>query len=185
MRQRNANFCSGGLVPCDTPDCFLNFGCKLLLTGALSARKLTYTKVQNITRFHSRLYYVHSARGNAKNETTGVPARITTGRGTEGPENGTYRQKQRLQIVEYVCMCCSHVQWVSATVMWSSNTKSSRRTQRLLRLLQVSKTLELSTLTVIVNKSSAVAEMGDRGHNRHAPKRVGCCAPFADSCDRV
>ena len=31
------------------------------------------------------------------------------------------------------------------------------------------------------NKSSAVAEMGDRGHNRHGPKRGagGCCAPFA------
>ena len=28
-------------------------------------------------------------------------------------------------------------------------------------------------------KSSAVAEMGDRGHNRHGPKRGGCCAPFA------
>jgi len=30
-----------------------------------------------------------------------------------------------------------------------------------------------------MNKSSAVAEMGDRGHNRHGPKRGGgCCAPF-------
>ena len=29
------------------------------------------------------------------------------------------------------------------------------------------------------SKSSAVAEMGDRGHNRHGPKRAGCCAPFA------
>jgi len=29
------------------------------------------------------------------------------------------------------------------------------------------------------NKSSAVAEMGDRGHNRHGPKRGGCYAPFA------
>jgi len=30
------------------------------------------------------------------------------------------------------------------------------------------------------NKSSAVAEMGDRGHNRHGPKKRGrCCAPFA------
>jgi len=31
------------------------------------------------------------------------------------------------------------------------------------------------------NKSSAVAEMGDHGHNGHGPKRVGggCCAPFA------
>jgi len=29
-------------------------------------------------------------------------------------------------------------------------------------------------------KSSAVAEMGDRDHNRHGPKRGGgCCAPFA------
>jgi len=31
-----------------------------------------------------------------------------------------------------------------------------------------------------VNKSSAVAEMGDRRHNTHGPKRGGsCCAPFA------
>jgi len=29
------------------------------------------------------------------------------------------------------------------------------------------------------DKSSAVAEMGDRGHNRHGPKREGGCAPFA------
>jgi len=28
-------------------------------------------------------------------------------------------------------------------------------------------------------KSSAVAEMGGRGHNRHGPKRGSCCAPFA------
>jgi len=27
-------------------------------------------------------------------------------------------------------------------------------------------------------KSSAVAEMVDRGHSRHGPKRGGCCAPF-------
>jgi len=32
------------------------------------------------------------------------------------------------------------------------------------------------------NKSSAVAEMGDRGHNRHGPKRGwGCYAPFAEA----
>ena len=29
------------------------------------------------------------------------------------------------------------------------------------------------------DKSSAAAEMGDRGHNRHGPKRGGCYAPFA------
>jgi len=27
-------------------------------------------------------------------------------------------------------------------------------------------------------KSSAVAEMGDRGHNRHGPKRGGLLCPF-------
>ena len=32
------------------------------------------------------------------------------------------------------------------------------------------------------NKSSAVAEIGDRGHNRHGPKKGGgaACAPFAE-----
>jgi len=30
-------------------------------------------------------------------------------------------------------------------------------------------------------KSSAVAEMGNRGHNRHGPKRGGCCAPSRSS----
>jgi len=34
-----------------------------------------------------------------------------------------------------------------------------------------------------IHKSSAVAEMGERGHNRHGPKRrrglLRCCAPFA------
>jgi len=35
----------------------------------------------------------------------------------------------------------------------------------------------------LLNKSSAVAEKGDRGHNRHGPKgggERGCCAPFAE-----
>ena len=34
----------------------------------------------------------------------------------------------------------------------------------------------------INNKSSAVAQMGDRGHNRHGLKGEGggCCAPFAE-----
>ena len=32
---------------------------------------------------------------------------------------------------------------------------------------------------ITLYKSSAVAEMGDRGHNRHGPERGGgCCAPF-------
>jgi len=35
------------------------------------------------------------------------------------------------------------------------------------------------------NKSSAVAEMGDRGHNRDGPKRGGCCAPFEEHWEPV
>jgi len=38
------------------------------------------------------LYYVHRARGNTKNGTVGVPVMITTGRGTEKPENRTSRK---------------------------------------------------------------------------------------------
>jgi len=33
----------------------------------------------------------------------------------------------------------------------------------------------------ICHMSSAVAEMGYRGHNRHGPKRGGCSAHFAGS----
>jgi len=29
-----------------------------------------------------------------------------------------------------------------------------------------------------MNKSSVVADMGDRGHNRHGPKRGGLLCPF-------
>ena len=36
---------------------------------------------------------MHPARGNTKNGTAGVPARIRTGRGTEGRESGTSRLK--------------------------------------------------------------------------------------------
>jgi len=35
------------------------------------------------------------------------------------------------------------------------------------------------------NKSSAVAEMGDRGHNRHVSKRRGYFAPFAERWEPV
>jgi len=45
---------------------FRTFGCKFLLSGALSARKLTPVKVQNTTHFHSRLDYVHPVRGNSQ-----------------------------------------------------------------------------------------------------------------------
>ena len=35
-------------------------------------------------------------------------------------------------------------------------------------------------------KSSAVAETGNRGHNRHWPNTGGsCCAPFAENWDPV
>jgi len=33
-------------------------------------------------------------------------------------------------------------------------------------------------LILYLNKSSAVAEMGDRGHNRHGPKRGAAAVPL-------
>jgi len=37
------------------------------------------------------------------------------------------------------------------------------------------------TITIIDNKSSAVAEIGDHGHNRHGPKRGGGVVPLSRS----
>jgi len=42
-----------------------------------------------------------------------------------------------------------------------------------------------STRLASTYKSSAVAEMGDRGHNRHGPKRGGLLCPFRGSWDSV
>jgi len=40
--------------------------------------------------------------------------------------------------------------------------------------------------SAVFNKSTAVAETGDGGHNRHGPKRGGGCrVPFAESWNRV
>ena len=36
-----------------------------------------------------------------------------------------------------------------------------------------------------MDQSSAVAEMGDRSHNRYGPKRGGCCAPYAIRYDTM
>jgi len=38
---------------------------------------------------------------------------------------------------------------------------------------------------LIFEQESAVAEMGNRGHNRHGPKRGGCCAPIAERWEPV
>jgi len=43
----------------------------------------------------------------------------------------------------------------------------------------------LTELCCKITKSSAVAQMGDRGHDRHGPKGGGCCAPFAERLDPV
>jgi len=73
-----------------------------------------------------------------------------------------------------------------------------RRTRLVLSICLILKMLLSLTATIqhhgeystvcqfdFVNKSSAVAEMGDRGHNRHGPKRGGCCAPFAERWEPV
>jgi len=45
--------------------------------------------------------------------------------------------------------------------------------------------LELSNRSALILELSAVAEMGDHGHNRHGPKRGGCCAPFPERWEPV
>jgi len=45
-------------------------------------------------------------------------------------------------------------------------------------LNQLTETAILHNAILTTNKSSALAEMGDRGHNKHGPKREGGCAPF-------
>jgi len=37
----------------------------------------------------------------------------------------------------------------------------------------------IAEISYYLNKNSAVAEIGGRGHNRHGPKKGGCYAPFA------
>ena len=39
--------------------------------------------------------------------------------------------------------------------------------------------VNLWSLLKLINKRSAVAEMGDRGHNRHGPKRWGAAVPVS------
>jgi len=62
-----------------------NFRCKLLLSGTLSARKLTPAKMKNTTHIHSKMYYMDPAWGNinkcsAVAETGGRLATIDMGR---------------------------------------------------------------------------------------------------------
>ena len=42
-------------------------------------------------------------------------------------------------------------------------------------------TCQLCVTSILFNKSSAVAEMGDRGHNRHGPKEGGGVVPLSRS----
>ena len=42
---------------------------------------------------------------------------------------------------------------------------------------------DLATVETTNNKSSAVTEMGDRGHSRQGPKRGGLLCPFRGSWD--
>ena len=54
-------------------------------------------------------------------------------------------------------------------------------------VLSYKKKQKIKTLNLknFCNKSSAVAEIGDRGHNKHGSKRGGCCGPFAVSSNKI
>jgi len=87
----------------------------------------------------------------------------------------------------YPAKClCSKTQWPGSE--WSKVPCNSKQ------LLKSRNTMTLASFCSLMkifyndntNKSSAIAEMGDRGHNKHGPKRKGgCCAPFAGSWDPV
>ena len=60
--------------------------------------------------------------------------------------------------------------------LWYHNLGSRRKLQKMTR-----ENFSIGAFYNITNKSSAVAEMGDRGHNRHGPKRGGCAVPLSCS----
>ena len=60
-------------------------------------------------------------------------------------------------------------------VRWGSSSPKGAQPPNFRPMSVVTERLDKSN-----NKSSAVAEMGDRDRNRHGPKRGGgCCSPFA------
>jgi len=60
----------------------LKFQTQIPVFGCTFGQKINSCESQNTTHVHSRLYYVHPARGNTTNGTsTGIPARITTDAG--------------------------------------------------------------------------------------------------------
>jgi len=73
---------------------------------------------------------------------------------------------------------CSHFCTVHGTASLYF-TSSSAAAERLREPLSQLKSCQL--LHNCTNTSSAVAEMGDRGHNRHGPKRGGGAVPLSRS----
>jgi len=60
----------------------------------------------------------------------------------------------------------------------SSSSLSATRTARTYIITEQLYTVQLN-FGVIANKRSAVAEMGDRGHSRHGPKKVEAAVPHS------
>ena len=94
----------------------------------------------------------------------------------------------------YVCLRTKQWQRETARILYtctttycmmaSLNQRFSRRRETARRSESV-EILSTATAAQLFNKSSAVAEMGDRGHNRHGPKGGGCCAHFAEHWEPV
>ena len=65
--------------------------------------------------------------------------------------------------------------------VYNCNVLSSHDIDDLIDFIRISRLCELNNNNNNIrckNKSSAVAEMGDRGHNSHGPKRGGLVCPF-------
>jgi len=77
--------------------------------------------------------------------------------------------------------------WYEICCTWlAENTECNKSTKihHLCTITQLCRALssQLRHISTIRNKSSAVAEMGDHGHNRHGSKRGrGCYAPFVEA----
>jgi len=74
--------------------------------------------------------------------------------------------------------------WYEICCTWlAENTGCNKSTKihHLCTITQLCRALssQLRHVSTIRNKSSAVAEIGDRGHNRHGPKRGGAAMPLS------
>jgi len=95
----------------------------------------------------------------------------------------TFLRKLRMHLMSHCCEDNSSTD-VAICSLWSPGCLCVwGNIQHSLGSMQLN--VELPELDSKNNKSSAVAEMGDRGHNRHGPKRGGLLCSFCEGWEGV